>query len=94
MQLQLDPKLSLKSVTAGDLLTGDGGSLDSARGAGGLVTLNFWRKTGASDSGTLATLNLQADNAGNAPVLVQSGKYLLGSNEISARVVNALITVN
>jgi hypothetical protein len=94
MQLRLDPKLTLKSVAAGDLLTSDGGSLDSAPAADGIVTLTFRRKTGASDSGNLAVLNLQSSGSGNAPVLVQSGKYMVGSNEIPARVVNALITVN
>jgi hypothetical protein len=93
MQLQLDPKLTLKSITPGDFITGDGGTLDSAPGAGGLVSLTFKRK-GASDSGTLAILNLEASNPGNAPVLVQGGQYMVGSNPISARVVNALVTVN
>jgi type II secretory pathway component GspD/PulD (secretin) len=93
MQLSLDPKLTLKSINPGDFITGDGGTLDSAPGAGGLVNLTFKRK-GALDSGTLAVINLQSSGSGNAPVLVQGGQYLVGSNPISARVVNALVTVN
>jgi hypothetical protein len=46
------------------------------------------------DSGTFATLDLMATAPGNAPILIQGGQYLVGSNPISARVVNALITVN
>jgi type II secretory pathway component GspD/PulD (secretin) len=94
MQLRLDPKLTLKNFAAGDFLTGDGGSLEGAPDASGNLNLTFKRKTGAMDSGTFATLDLMATAPGNAPILIQGGQYLVGSNPISARVVNALITVN
>jgi type II secretory pathway component GspD/PulD (secretin) len=94
MQVRLDPKLTLKGFSAGDFLTGDGGTLDGTPGTDGNLTLTFKRKTGAADSGTFATLDLEATATGNAPILIQGGQYLIGSNPISARVVNALITVN
>jgi len=94
LQLRLDPKLTLKGFSAGDFLTGDGGSLDLVPDKEGNLNLTFQRKTGASDSGTFATLDLEATGAGNAPILIQGGQYKVGANPISARVVNALITVN
>ena len=93
LQLSVDPKLTIKSITPGDFLTTDGGTLTSTPD-GSVVNLSFARKTGASDSGTLATLELTAAAAGNAPVLIQGGQYLVGDNPLPARVVNALITVN
>jgi hypothetical protein len=60
----------------------------------GNLTLTFKRQTGASDSGTFATLDLEATGSGNAPIMIQGGQYLMGTNPVSARVVNALITVN
>jgi len=94
MQLRLDPKLTLKAFAAGEFLTGDGGSIDGVPTKDGNLTLTFKRKTGASDSGTFATLDLEATDAGNAPILILGGQYLMGANPVSARVVNALITVN
>jgi general secretion pathway protein D len=94
MQLRVDPKLTLVNVAAGDFLTQDGGSLDNASNSDGTLKLTFKRRTGASDSGTLAVLTLAATAAGNAPILVQDGQYLAGTNPVSARVVNALVTVN
>lgn len=94
LQLRLDPKLTLKGVAAGEFLTGDNGSLEAGPATDGNVTLTFKRKTGASDSGTFATLDLDATTPGNAPILIQGGQYMVGSNPVSARVVNALITVN
>ena len=94
MQLRVDPKLTLVNVAAGDFLTQDGGSLDNASNSDGTVKLTFKRRTGASDSGTLAVLTLAATASGNAPILVQDGQYLAGTNPVSARVVNALVTVN
>ena len=38
-------------------------------------------------------LELEALAPGNAPVMIQGGRYLAGSNPIPARVVNALVTV-
>ncbi|MDR3671971.1 MAG: secretin N-terminal domain-containing protein [Holophaga sp.] len=94
MQVQLDPKLTLKGFAAGDFLTGDNGTLTGTPGANGLLTLTFSRKSGAMDSGTFATFDLEATGQGNAPILIQGGQYRVGNNPISARVVNALITVN
>ena len=94
LQLRLDPKLTLKGFTAGDFLTGDNGTLEGAPDASGNLNLTFKRRTGAMDSGTFATFDLEATGSGNAPILIQGGQYLVGSNPIAARVVNALITVN
>ena len=94
MQVRVDPKLTLKGFAPGDFLTGDEGTLDAGPATDGNLTLTFKRKTGAADSGTFATLDLEANGQGNAPVLIQGGSYLVGSNPVSARVVNALITVN
>jgi hypothetical protein len=38
-------------------------------------------------------IELEAVGSGNAPVLIQGGKYLVGASPIPARVVNALVTV-
>jgi len=94
LQLRLDPKLTLKGFAAGEFLTGDNGNLNAGPVTDGNLTLTFQRKTGASDSGTFATLDLEATAPGNAPILIQGGQYLVGTNPVSARVVNSLITVN
>ena len=93
LNLTLDPKLAFKGASAGDFLTGDAGSLEATPGQNGALTLAFRRK-GATDSGTLAELDLETTGVGNAPVLIQGGQYLMGANPIPARLVNALITVN
>jgi len=93
LNLSLDPKLAFKGAAAGDFLTGDAGSLEATPGQNGALTLAFKRK-GATDSGTLAELDLETTAVGNAPVLIQGGQYLVGANPIPARLVNALITVN
>jgi general secretion pathway protein D len=94
LQLRLDPKLTLKGFAAGEFLTGDNGTISAGPVTDGNLTLTFQRKTGASDSGTFATLDLDATASGNAPILIQGGQYLMGTNPVSARVVNSLITVN
>lgn len=92
--LLIDPKLKLNSVVPGDFLTADGGSLEQKPGKNGAVTVTF-KKVGASvDSGALLTLQVEALSSGNAPVLIQSGTFLVGKNPIPGRWVNALVTVN
>jgi len=93
VDLRIDPKLRLVSATAGDFLTLEKGSLDQAANADGTVKVSFRRPTASSDSGTLVMLELEALSPGNAPVMIQSGRYLAGSNPIPARVVNALVMV-
>jgi len=93
MEIRIDPKLKLHSLVAGDFLTSESGSLQQAMGKDGVMKITFMRTGSASDSGTLATLELEGLTPGNAPVLVQSGKYMVGANPISARVVNSLVTV-
>ncbi len=93
MDLRIDPKLKLVSVMAGDFLTNESGTLDQAPPKDGVLKLSFKRTSSASDSGSLATLEFEGVTPGNAPVLIQSGKYMVGANPISARVVNSLITV-
>ncbi|MDE3244839.1 MAG: hypothetical protein KGN80_02040 [Acidobacteriota bacterium] len=92
--LLIDPKLKLNSIVPGDFLTADGGSLEQKAGKDGAVTVTF-KKAGASvDSGALLTLQVEALSPGNAPVLIQSGTFLVGKNPIPGRWVNALVTVN
>ncbi len=93
VDLRIDPKLKLISAAAGDFLTLEKGSLDQVVNADGTVKINFKRPTTNSDSGTLVMLDLEAMNPGNAPVMIQGGRYLVNSNPVSARVVNALVTV-
>lgn len=93
VELRLDPKLKLVSASAGDFLTREKGALQQTTGANGSVKLTFRRPASATDSGALANLELEAVGAGNAPVLIQSGQYLVGTNPVPARVVNALVTV-
>ncbi len=93
MQVRVDPKLTIKGFTPGEFLTSDNGTLNTSPASDGNVTLTFSRKTGLMDSGTFATLDVEANASGNAPILIQGGSYLVGTNPISARVVNALITV-
>jgi general secretion pathway protein D len=93
MELRIDPKLKLVSAAAGDFLTSESGSLEQDPSKDGLLKLSFKRTGSASDSGTLAILELEGTATGNAPVLVQSGRYMVGPNPVSARVLNSLITV-
>jgi general secretion pathway protein D len=93
VDVRIDSKLKLLSASAGDFLTLEKGSLDQAVNADGTVKLNFRRPTTSSDSGTLVMLELEAVTPGNAPVMIQGGRYMVGSNPIPARVVNALVTV-
>lgn len=93
VDLRVDPKLKLIGITPGDFLTADGGSLDQSPNADGTVRLAFRRTSGATDSGALAVVEVEGLQAGNAPVLIQGGRYMAGANPIGARVVNALVTV-
>lgn len=93
MDVRIDPKLKLVSVMAGDFLTNESGSLDQIPLKDGVLKLSFKRANSASDSGSLAILEFEGVTPGNAPVLIQGGKYLMGANPISARVVNSLVTV-
>ena len=93
MDLRIDPRLKLVSLNAGDFVSAEKGTLNHTPGANGTVKVAFNRPTTASDSGSLAILELEAVTAGNAPVMVQGGRYLVGENPLPARVVNALVTV-
>jgi type II secretory pathway component GspD/PulD (secretin) len=93
VDVRLDPKLKLVSAAAGDFLTNEKGSLTQNVNSDGTVKLTFQRPTTESDSGSLAMIELEAVGSGNAPVLIQGGKYLVGASPIPARVVNALVTV-
>ncbi len=93
LELRIDPKLKLISMVAGDFLTAESGSLDQNPAKDGVMKIAFKRAGSASDSGTLATLELEGTATGNAPVLIQSGRYMVGANPVTARVVNSLVTV-
>lgn len=93
VDLRVDPKLKLIGITAGDFLTAEGGTLDVSTNPNGTLRLSFRRPSNGSDSGALALLEVEGLQVGNAPVLIQGGRYQVGSNPIPARVVNALVTV-
>jgi len=93
MTLQVDPRLKVLSVNAGDFLTAEGGALSQSPVKDGLLTLTFNRSSGASDSGTFAVIELEALEPGKATVMIQDGKYLVGANPIPARYVNSLVTI-
>ncbi|WLT33002.1 secretin N-terminal domain-containing protein [Geothrix sp. PMB-07] len=93
MELRIPPGLRLQSVTPGDFLMGEGGGLEQFPGKDGVLKLTFRRNPGGSDSGPFATLELEGLSGGNAPVLIQSGQFLVGTAPISGRWSNALVTV-
>jgi len=92
MTLKIDPRLKLAGLSPGDFISGDGGNLQQAL-KDGVLTLTFTRAAGAADSGTFATLDLECLEPGKATVLIQDGRYLVGTNPIPARVVNSLVTI-
>ncbi len=93
--LSADERLKLVNLSGGDFLTTEGGSLEHKPGANSRVTkVTFKRAGSATESGTLALLEFEVvGGAGNAPVLILDGKYLVGPNPIPAKVMNALVTV-
>jgi len=93
MTVQVDPRLKVVSVAAGDFITSEAGNLQQTLGKDGTINLTFTRATGATDSGTFASLELEALEPGKAAVLIQDGKYLVGANPIPARYVNSLVTI-
>ncbi len=93
-EMRLDPRLKLNGVMPADYLTNDGGSSELAPVKDGKATITFKRATAQGDSGTLAILDLEVVGApGNAPVLIQGAKFLVGSNPIPAQVLGALVVV-
>ncbi len=93
LELRLPDKLRLVSVTPGDFITGESGAIQQFPGKDGLLKLGFNRNPAGPDSGPFATLELEGLSAGNAPVLIQSGQFLVGTAPISGRWSNALVTV-
>ncbi len=94
IDIRVDPKLRVVGVSASDYLTADGGDLNRSNAPDGTLRLSFKRNGTGSDSGTLVVLELEGLNSGNAPVLIQGGRFLVGANPITGRWVNSLITVN
>ncbi len=93
LELRLPPGLRLQAVTPGEFITGEGGSLEQFPGKDGLLKLVFRRNPSGTDAGPFVTLDLEGLSAGNAPVLIQSGQFLVGTAPISGRWSNALVTV-
>lgn len=93
LELRLPPGLRLQTVTPGEFISGDGGSLEQFPGKDGLLRLVFRRNPAGTDAGPFVTLDLEGLTAGNAPVLIQSGQFLVGTAPISGRWSNALVTV-
>jgi general secretion pathway protein D len=93
LELRLPPKLRLLAVTPGEFITAESGSIEQFPGKDGLLKLVFNRNAAGPDSGPFATLELEGLAVGNAPVLIQSGQFLVGTAPISGRWSNALVTV-
>jgi hypothetical protein len=93
LELRLPEKLRLLAVTPGDFITAETGSIQQFPGKDGILKLVFTRNANGPDSGPFATLDLEGLGAGNAPVLIQSGQFLVGTAPISGRWSNALVTV-
>jgi general secretion pathway protein D len=94
LELRLPPGLRLQGLTPGEFITVGGGSIQQFPGQDGQLKLVFNRNpTGGTDSGPFATLELEGLSAGNAPVVIQSGQFLVGTAPISGRWSNALVTV-
>jgi len=93
LELRLPPGLRLQAVTPGEFITGEGGSLEQFPGKDGLLKLVFRRNAAGTDAGPFVALDLEGLTAGNAPVLIQSGQFLVGTAPISGRWSNALVTV-
>ena len=93
LELRLPPGLRLQTVTPGEFLSGEGGGLEQFPGKDGLLKLVFRRSATGTDAGPFASLELEGLTAGNAPVLIQSGQFLIGTGPISGRWSNALVTV-
>ena len=94
LDLMIDPKLSVVMVGAGEFITTEGGAVDQAPGKNGALTVKFRRGGGATDSGSLLWVELEAKQTGNAPVVIQSGAFRAGTIPVSGRWVNALVTVD
>ncbi len=93
LELRLPPGLRLQSATPGEFITGEGGSLEQFPGKDGILKLVFRRNPSGTDAGPFVTLDLEGLTKGNAPVLIQSGQFLVGTAPISGRWSNALVTV-
>jgi hypothetical protein len=94
LELHLPPGLRLQSLTPGEFITAGGGAIQQFPGQDGLLKLIFNRNpTGGTDAGPFATLELEGLSAGNAPVVIQSGQFLVGTAPISGRWSNALVMV-
>ncbi|MDR3682713.1 MAG: secretin N-terminal domain-containing protein [Geothrix sp.] len=94
LELRLPPGLRLQGLTPGEFITAGGGSIQQVPGENGLLKLTFNRNpTGGTDAGPFATLALEGLSPGNAPVVIQSGQFLVGTSPISGRWSNALVTV-
>ncbi len=93
LQILVDPKLKVLGVGPGDFVANEGGSLEQVPGKGGGLTVNFRRTGSATDSGALFWIEVEALQPGNAPILIQGGKFMVGTNPVSGRWMNALVTV-
>ncbi|GLH74607.1 hypothetical protein GETHLI_31090 [Geothrix limicola] len=93
LELRLPPGLRLQGVTPGEFLSAENGTLEQIPGKDGALKLVFRRNPAGADAGPFATLELEGLSAGNAPVLIQSGQFLMGTNPVSGRWSNALVTV-
>jgi len=93
LELRLPPGLRLQGVVPGEFITGESGSIEPFPGKDGALKLVFQRSPSGTDAGPFATLELEGVTVGNAPVLIQSGQFLVGTAPISGRWSNALVTV-
>jgi general secretion pathway protein D len=93
LELRLPPGLRLQGLTPGEFITAGGGAIQQFPGQDGLLKLVFSRSPTGTDAGPFATLELEGLSHGNAPVVIQSGQFLVGTSPISGRWSNALVMV-
>ena len=94
LSLQVDPRLKVLGIRAGDLASGPAASFQAVAGGGaGQYTLTF-HSPGLADDGTLAVLDLQAVDPGQATVMIQDPILKAGSNPLTGTFVNALVSID
>ena len=93
LELRLPPGLRLQGLTPGEFITVGGGAIQQFPGQDGLLKLVFSRSPTGTDAGPFATLELEGVSPGTAPVVIQSGQFLVGTAPVSGRWSNALVMV-
>jgi type II secretory pathway component GspD/PulD (secretin) len=93
LTLKVDPRLKVLGLRPGDLTSGEGAAFQASGVGSGPITLTF-STTGKSDDGTLALVDLQAVDPGEALVAIVGGSLKAGDNPLEANFINALVSVD